>query len=111
MYGSELRTCGLGAVVAVLLGAGVGGGWHYLADSASGRVVVAAATPLAQQDASNPPLSCPPPREGPVAETPRLPVLSRPNYQPDTTHAPGELKVTHAAHTSRVRRPDRPDGG
>src|SRR6516162_334028 len=52
-----------------------------------------------------------PPREGPVAETPQLPVLSRPNYQPDTTHAPGELKVTHAAHTSRVRRPDRPDGG
>jgi len=36
MYGSQLRTCGLGAVVAVLLGAGVGVGWDYFADSAGG---------------------------------------------------------------------------
>src|SRR6516165_2286374 len=32
MYGSELRTCGLGAVVALVLGADGGFGWHYLAD-------------------------------------------------------------------------------
>ena len=30
MYGSQLRTCGLGAVVAVLFGAGIGFGWHYV---------------------------------------------------------------------------------
>jgi len=34
---SEVRTCGLSAVVAVLLGAGIGVGWHYFADSAGGR--------------------------------------------------------------------------
>jgi hypothetical protein len=34
MYTSELRTYSLGAVVAVLLGAGGGFGWHYFADSA-----------------------------------------------------------------------------
>ena len=28
MYASELRTCGLGAIVTVLLGAGIGVGWH-----------------------------------------------------------------------------------
>ena len=28
MYDPELRTCGLGAVVSVLLGAGIGFGWH-----------------------------------------------------------------------------------
>ena len=37
MYASELRTYGLAAVVAVLLGAGIGVGWHYFADSAGGR--------------------------------------------------------------------------
>ena len=40
MYGSELRTCGLGAVVCVLLGAGIGYGWHYL-DNGGVRAVVA----------------------------------------------------------------------
>jgi len=34
MYASELRACGLGGVVAVLLGAGIGVGWHYFGDSA-----------------------------------------------------------------------------
>src|SRR6516225_272811 len=108
MYASELRTCCLGTVVAVLLGAGGGVSWHYFADGASGKVVVAAAPPLAQQDASNPPLACPPPpREG-------LPAVSRPNNQPDTTRVTGALRVTHAAHTSRIRhmpRSDGPDGG
>ena len=32
MYASELRTCGLSAVVTVLLGAGVGVGWYSFAD-------------------------------------------------------------------------------
>jgi predicted negative regulator of RcsB-dependent stress response len=44
MYASELRTCAVGAVVAVLLGAGVGVGWHYFSDSASGRAVAAGRT-------------------------------------------------------------------
>jgi len=66
MYASELRTCGLGAIVAVLLGGSVGFGWHFFADS--GRAVAAAIAPLAQQAASNPPLACPPPsREGQLA--------------------------------------------
>jgi hypothetical protein len=34
VYALELRACGLGAVVAVFLGAGIGLGWHYFADSA-----------------------------------------------------------------------------
>jgi hypothetical protein len=54
MYGPELRTYALGAVVSVLLGAGTGFGWHYFADSAGRRVAAAPATPLAQQDAPNP---------------------------------------------------------
>jgi hypothetical protein len=112
MYGSELRTYGLSAVVCVLLGAGIGIGWHYFADSAGGRGVAAAVTPPSQQDAPSPQLSCPPgPREAAVPDVPRLPVLSRPNNQPETTHATGALRVTHAAHTSRARRSDRPDGG
>ena len=111
MYASELRTCGLGAVVAVLLGAGVGVGWNYFADSANESAVAVAATALAQQGVSNPPLACPPPREGPVDEAPRPPASSRPKNQPETTHATGALKVTHATHTSRARRPDGPDGG
>src|SRR6516164_1090154 len=111
MYTSELRTCGLGAVVAVLLGAGVGVGWHYFVDSASGRAVAAGPTPLAQQDTPNSPLACPPRREGPVTDVRRLPVLSGPNNQPGTTHARDAQSVTHAAHSSRARRSDGPAGG
>ena len=71
MYGSELRTCGLGAVGAVLLGAGIGFGWHYL-DKVGGKAAVASmATPLVKQDVPKPPLSCPPgSREGPVPDFP-----------------------------------------
>ena len=107
MYGSELRTCGLGAVVAVLLGAGIGFGWHYL-DNVGGKAAVASmATPLEKQDAPKPPLSCPPgSREGPVLDVPQLPVSSRAN----PTHAKGALRVMHAAHTSRARQVPRPDG-
>jgi hypothetical protein len=111
MYGSELRTCGLGVAVAVLLGAAIWFGWHYL-DNVGGKAAVASvAIPLEKQDAPKPPLSCPPgPQEAPTPDVPRVPVLSRPNNQPDTTHATGALKATHAVHASRVR-PARPDGG
>ena len=47
MYDPELRICGLGAVVSVLLGAGIGFGWHQL-DNGGGRAAIAA-TPLAQR--------------------------------------------------------------
>ena len=83
MYGSELRTCVLGAVVSVLLGAGGGLGWHYFSDSAGGRAVAAATTPLTQQDAPNSPSANPPaPTAGPVLEGPHsrfipLPATSR----------------------------------
>jgi hypothetical protein len=111
MYGSELRACGLGAIVAVLLGAGAGFGWHFFADRVTGRAVAAAATPLAQQDASNPPLACPPPpREGPVRDVPLLPALSRPNNQPDTTHARSGLRFAHSARAGRARQVPRSDG-
>ena len=104
MYGSELRTCGLGAVVAVLLGAGIGFGWHYL-DNVGGKAAVATmVTPLEKQDAPKPPLSRPPgSRAGPVLDFLQLPVSSRANNQPDPTHAKGTLRVMHAAHTSRAR--------
>ena len=114
MYASEVRSCGLGAVVAVLLGAGIGVGWHYFSDGADGRAVTPVATSLAQQDVSHPPLACPPPRGGPVAEAPRLPVLSHPNNQPDTSHVRDALRVAHAAHTRRARQvppSGQPDGG
>ena len=71
MYGSELRTCGLGAVVAVLLGAGIGAGWNYFADTAGGRAVATAVTPPVKQDAPNSPSSNPPTQpEGPVLDVP-----------------------------------------
>jgi hypothetical protein len=77
MYASELRTYGLSAVVSVLLGAGIGLGWHYFADSAGGRAVAAAATPLAQQDTSQPSFSNPPVlSEDPVLDAPPFPGLS-----------------------------------
>ena len=111
MYGSELRTCRLGAVVAVLLGAGIGLGWHYL-DNVGGKAAVASvATPFEKQDAPKPPLFCPPgSRGGPALDVPQLPVLSRANNQPDPTYAKGTLGVMHAAHTSRARQVPRSDG-
>jgi len=78
MYASELRTYVLGGVVCVLLGAGTGFGWHYFADSASGRAAVAT-TQLAQQDASPQPLSSNPPAaaESSALNAPPFPGLSR----------------------------------
>ena len=96
MYASKVRTCGLGAVVAVLLGGGIGVGWHYFADTAGGRAVAAAATPLAKQDAPNPPPSNPPsrPAEGPSfrgspVSSPIHAAISRPerNFRPSSTAA------------------------
>ena len=111
MYASELRTCGLGAAVAVLLGAGAGFGWHFFADSVSGMAVAAAVTPLAGQDPPNPPLACPPaPREGPVRGVPLLPALSRPSNQPDTTRASSALRFAHSARAGRARQVPRWDG-
>lgn len=63
MPGAELRTCGLGAVVSVLLGVGIGLGLHYFADSAGIKAVASAATPTAQHDAPNPPSPNPPSQE------------------------------------------------
>ena len=83
MYGSELRTCRLGAVVAVLLGAGIGLGWHYL-DNVGGKAAVASvATPFEKQDAPKPPLTCPPgSRGGPALDVPSFPFYPAPTTSP-----------------------------
>jgi hypothetical protein len=115
VYALELRTYGLGAVVTVFLGAGISVGWHYFADSAGAPAVASAVAPPAQRDAASSPISCPPgPQEAPTPDVAWVPVLSRPDNQPDTTHATGTLKATHAVHASRARQvpaPARPDGG
>jgi len=77
MYGSELKTCGLGAVVVVLLGAGIGFGWHYFADTAGATAAASAVTPLAKSDVPSPASPNPPSRpEAPVIDVPRFPDLS-----------------------------------
>ena len=64
MYASELRTCAFGAVVCVLLGAGIGYGWHYLDTGDRPGAVAVTATPAAKQSAPSRPSSNPfPPRE------------------------------------------------
>ena len=71
MFPEVLRTYALSAVVCVLLGVGIGFGWHFV-DRAGGRTAASAATPPAKQDAPNPPSSNPPAqREGPVLDVPR----------------------------------------
>ena len=68
MFGEMLRSYLLSAVVCVLLGTGIGFGWHFV-DRAAGRAVASAASPPAKQDAPNPPSSNPPAqREGPVLD-------------------------------------------
>src|SRR5215469_11007245 len=76
MYGSELRTCGLGAIICVLLGAGIGYGWHYV-DTNGGRAPMAStAAPLAQQDASSAPPSKLAPQGDPAVSIPQVPGAS-----------------------------------
>src|SRR6516162_8777642 len=101
MYGAELRTYGLGAVVSVLLGAGTGFGWYYFADNTVGKAAAASATPLAQQDAPNPPPSAnlPPPREVAVPDGPRLPDLSHARHNP--------RKMCTKGHGCRKYQPNR----
>jgi len=102
----ELRTYVFAAVVSMLLGAGIGFGWHYFADSAGATTIASAVTAPAKQGAPGPALVCPPgPREGSVLNVPGPLVLSRPNNQPDPTHARGAPGVTHA----RMHQP-RPTG-
>src|SRR6516164_3395682 len=104
MYGSELRTYGLGAVVSMLLGAGIGFGWHYFVDSAGATVVAWAATSPAQQAAPNPSSSNPPaPREGPVFDVPRFP--DSPHAQQPAGHNPG--KRCAKGHACRKYQPSR----
>jgi hypothetical protein len=57
MLGSELRTYCFSAVLCLLLGAGIGVGWHYFVDTAGVRAVASAATSAAPQDAPDPPSS------------------------------------------------------
>ena len=54
MFGEMLRTYLLGAVVCLILGIGIGFGWHFV-ERAAGRPAASAATPHANQDAPNPP--------------------------------------------------------
>jgi hypothetical protein len=64
-----LRTYILSAVVCVLLGIGIGFGWHYFVDRAGGRAAASAATPPAKQDRPNPPSPNPAAqRAGPVPD-------------------------------------------
>jgi hypothetical protein len=71
MFPAMLRSYALSAVVCVLLGIGIGFGWHFV-DRANGRTAASAATPPAKPDAPNPPSSNPPAqREGPVLDVPQ----------------------------------------
>jgi hypothetical protein len=71
MFAGMLRTYILSTVVCVLLGIGIGFGWHFV-DRAGGRAAASATTSPAKQDAPNPPLSNPAAqRESPVFDVPR----------------------------------------
>jgi hypothetical protein len=77
MFGEMLRAYVLSAVVCVLLGIGLGFGWHFFVDRAGGRAAASATTSPAKQDAPNPPSSNPAAqREGPVLDVPRSSGLS-----------------------------------
>jgi hypothetical protein len=72
MFGLELRTYVLSAVVCVLLGIGIGFGWHYFVDRTAGRAAAWAAILPAKQDAPNPPSPNPAAQwEGPVPDVAR----------------------------------------
>jgi hypothetical protein len=96
MPGAELRTYVLGTVVSVLLGVGIGFGWHYFADSAGAMAAASAVTPAAQRDAPSPRLSCPPAsREGPVLDVP--PPAQKAN------RTQGVHRRSHMPHTPAAR--------
>src|SRR5215470_4498213 len=77
MSGLELRAYGLSAVLSVLLGTGIGLGWHYFVDSAGVTAMASAATPPGQHEAPNPPSANPPSQgEGPGLDVRRSPVSS-----------------------------------
>jgi hypothetical protein len=64
----------------VLVGAGIGFGWHYFANSAGGRAVAAAVTPPVQHDARNRPSSNPPaPPDCPVLDGTDFQIYQRDN--------------------------------
>ena len=69
MSGSGLRTYVLSAVVSVLLGTGIGVGWHFLVDRAGGRAVASTVITPAKPEVPNPPSSNAQ-REGPVPDAP-----------------------------------------
>ena len=72
MFAGMLRTYILSAVVCVLLGIGIGFGWHYFVDRTAGRAAASVATLPAKQDAPNPPTPNPAAeRDGPVLDVPR----------------------------------------
>jgi hypothetical protein len=82
----ELRTYGLGAAVVLLLGAGIGFGLHYFVDGAGGKAAAAAVTPPAKQDATSPPVSCPPPQvEGQFSSPHRRRFIRGPTINPKQT--------------------------
>ena len=77
MFPEILRTYFLSAAVCVLLGIGIGFGWHYFVDRPGGKAAASAITSPVKQDAPNPPSSNPAAqREGPVLDVPRGPGLS-----------------------------------
>ena len=77
MFAGMLRTYILSAVVCVLLGIGIGFGWHYFVDRTAGRAAASVATLPAKQDAPNPSSPNPPvEREGPVLDVTKGPGLS-----------------------------------
>jgi hypothetical protein len=77
MFGEMLRAYVLSAVVCVLLGIGIGFGWHYFVDRTGGSAAVSATTLPGKQDPPNPPsTNSAAQREGPVPDAPRVPGLS-----------------------------------
>jgi hypothetical protein len=104
MYGSALRAYGFGAVVSVLLGTGIGFGWHYIADSAGGRAAAAAPTRPGQEDVSNLPSPNPPaPREGQALDAPKVPDSSQ--ARQTARHSPRKMcSQSHACRKSQQRR-------
>jgi hypothetical protein len=94
----------------MLLGVGIGFGWHYFVDSAGVTAVASVATPAAQHDAPDPPSANPPSRgEGAGLNIPRSPVSS--DAQQTTTSSAldlsGEERLTLGAFLTRAITNDR----